>query len=376
MGIRSERLCMTLLSIYTVITVNGHNCPGKTIIQVVQHEQQLSQTFLSIDIIGLQQCSRACLLRTKCQVIAFDFPTANCELGENVAYITVSSSNTTGTILRSALVQFEPFLLESCVGHSCDVDSKCVELSSGQFTCVSTLAYIAPTTTTSTTATASTTTTTSTTTTATTTTTTTMTTTPSTTTTLPTTTTEAAEILCPLPPTVLNAETPTTAESSVGASHSYTCLTGHLLNGNPQVTCQQNGQWSSPEFTCIPCDTNDFVYDSSLQFCYKLQITTRYKHTDAISYCAGFGGRLAKVDTPEKLALLSPSIATRAFVDGSDSSIENTWIYSDGSSVNMNLFSAGMPTTDTGLNCLVIQSGYILEQECDVNRYVVCDKQL
>ncbi|XP_033748823.1 uncharacterized protein LOC117333579 [Pecten maximus] len=377
MGIFSGGVLVTFFLIYIEYIVADQHCIGKTINQALQYERHLSQAFLTLEVIGLQQCSQKCLMRTKCQIISFDFHTFTCELGEDISYSVLSSRNTTGTISRSTLLQYEVSLLTSCAGHSCNVDNVCIELSSGQSTCVSTLVYTATTTTAMSTTT---------TTTLPTTTTTppppTSTTLPPTTstTTLPTTTTQVAEVLCGNIPSVTNAVTPTSAERSVGTTLSYTCITGHILTGNPDITCQQNGQWSSLTLVCISCDTNVFTYNQDLNFCYKLELDIRYKNTEARSYCSGLGGRLAKVDTTQKLDLLVSYIPSnaRAFVDGSDSAVENTWVYSDGTSVNMDLFPTGTPTIDTGLNCMIIQgsTGLMNEQDCLLNRFVICDKTL
>ncbi|XP_060068681.1 uncharacterized protein LOC132548804 [Ylistrum balloti] len=373
-----DRLFSHLLFTYLTLTVNGQNCPGNIIAQAFHSGQKLSQIFLNINLTGLQQCSHACLLRTKCQVIAFNFLTANCELGENVAYVTPSFSNSTGTILRSTLLQFETFLLESCVGHSCDNDSVCVELSSGTFTCVSLLTYVAPTTTALTTISPETT---STTVPPTTTTTTAL---PPTTlqttssSTMQSTTTEATDIFCGDLLSVPNADTPTSTERSVGTSLSYSCVTGYMLSGNPEVTCQQNGQWSIPALTCVLCETNDFVYNSGHQICYRLQLDTRYVQPNAVLYCSGIGGRLAKVDTTEKIKFLASVLPTftQVFVDGTDAEEESKWIYSDGSDVNMNLFQGGQPTFNTAVNCMILLSNFaeIGELNCYSARFVICEK--
>ena len=38
--------------------------------------------------------------------------------------------------------------------------------------------------------------------------------------------------------------------TGVGATATYTCITGYILEGNSQRTCQNSGQWSDQEPSC------------------------------------------------------------------------------------------------------------------------------
>ncbi|XP_069102010.1 uncharacterized protein [Argopecten irradians] len=379
------------------MVLSGSQCWGS--VRNIKPGRNISNAFLTLDATGLQQCYKACLLRLKCEIASLDSIMLTCQLGENISESALSPSYTTGTVSRSTLAQFEPFLLDSCVSHSCEVDYVCVELTSGQSTCVYNIATL--TTTEKTTPTTETTTpvTTEKTTPATaekTTPTMTENTTPATTekkspvttektspattektspvttektspattektspvttekttpetiettnsaTTETTFTATTAMILttCGMLQSTPNAITPTSSESSpVGTSLKYKCASGFVLTGSAEVTCQQNGQWSSPSFTCAACELNGFKYDQFSNFCYKIQLN-KYTHSDALSYCIGQGGHLAKVDTEEKIKTLANSlpIPSQSFVDGSDKARETKWVYTDGTSVNMDLF--------------------------------------
>ncbi len=37
----------------------------------------------------------------------------------------------------------------------------------------------------------------------------------------------------------------------VGATATYTCINGYILQGDSQRTCQNSGQWSGSEPSCI-----------------------------------------------------------------------------------------------------------------------------
>ncbi|XP_060068684.1 uncharacterized protein LOC132548808 [Ylistrum balloti] len=329
-------------------------CQGcQDIINKFEIIQSLSQeAFLVFEHIGIQQCSRECLLRTNCKAVAYNLEHLNCYLGDNNTYITTSSNQEEIASTRTILMEFEGQLLKSCVGHSCDESSVCVEMSTGTSECASwftlnnTSSELASTTVSATEMTAA-----------------------------LTTIQGQNPVECGDPPIVVDATTPISNDRSIGTVLSYSCQAGLIAKGDTETTCESDGQWSTLSMNCIICDTTFYVFAESLNFCYRIENSQRNTYADAILHCNTMNGKLAKLDTIDKINTVLVNLNVQVYVDGTDEAEDGTWVYSDSTAVNMDLFKLGAPSLgDT--NCLTLRSdlGQTLDISCTLKKYSICEQ--
>ena len=48
--------------------------------------------------------------------------------------------------------------------------------------------------------------------------------------------------------------------NTIGSIMKYKCITGYEPNTTPEVQCMGNGEWSLPEFHCVVCKSNYFLF--------------------------------------------------------------------------------------------------------------------
>ncbi|XP_069134242.1 complement receptor type 2-like [Argopecten irradians] len=166
-----------------------------------------------------------------------------------------------------------------------------------------------------------------------------------------------------------------------GATVTFSCQEGFVSVGDPVTICLSDGQWSIPGLSCVNCGA-DFEYEETVSVCYKLVKDNHLSQTEAMAYCASLGGKLAQLDTSQKITKLSIVLAAEGvpdcFVAGGDTEDEGVWVYPDGSSVNMDLFMPGAPYTNTEENCLMLDTNEhgVFDSDCRFEEIFLCEKLL
>ncbi|XP_017289120.1 ladderlectin isoform X2 [Kryptolebias marmoratus] len=91
-------------------------------------------------------------------------------------------------------------------------------------------------------------------------------------------------------------------------------------------------------------------------------VSASYTWAQAENYCVSQGGNLASVHSAGEYSWLQSYILSRTrgypmtWIGGSDSEQEQYWFWSDGSRLSYRNFCAGMPRSNTGLNCIVMNA--------------------
>ncbi|XP_021365717.1 sushi, von Willebrand factor type A, EGF and pentraxin domain-containing protein 1-like [Mizuhopecten yessoensis] len=77
-------------------------------------------------------------------------------------------------------------------------------------------------------------------------------------------TTPVFTCVCPTPPSVTNASTSST-QKTVGTVITFTCDTGYIAGGTSSITCQVSGSWTAVSYTCTDCGAPPTVNETTVQ---------------------------------------------------------------------------------------------------------------
>ncbi|XP_060075709.1 uncharacterized protein LOC132555378 [Ylistrum balloti] len=262
---------------------------------------------------GLQQCERDCFSNANCVIMVFHIKSLEC-----YTELTIDSVEATGSLdfvvkLRHQIAS-ELDASYLCNNHQCESGHTCIGLSSGVHVCMA--------------------------------------------------------MPCGQPLSIANADV-NVISYSISSTASYYCHIGYNAVGTMEVTCQPSLKWTDTSFICIK---NGFSYDQGTQMIYQI-FTSEKTYSDAKSHCANLGSELVKINTTERVNVLSSYLNLGQFyTDASDLVQEGTWIFSDGSNVDMTLFSPAEPDGGTNENCAIF--GYTAKLHdviCSTTRLFICE---
>ncbi|XP_021361020.1 C-type lectin domain family 17, member A-like [Mizuhopecten yessoensis] len=176
--------------------------------------------------------------------------------------------------------------------------------------------------------------------------------------------------LCGQPVSITNAAVNANSYS-ISAIATYSCNNGYYSIGSSDITCNSSLEWTDASLVCCK---DGFTYDQGTQMMY--QVFSQNKNYDeALLHCSGLGSGLLKVNNTERMNVLSIYLSTGQFyTDASDLVTEGSWIFSDGSDVDMTLFGPNEPDGGTTENCAIFGAGSKLyDVKCNTNRYFICE---
>ncbi|MEQ2271043.1 hypothetical protein XENORESO_020587 [Xenotaenia resolanae] len=114
--------------------------------------------------------------------------------------------------------------------------------------------------------------------------------------------------------------------------------------------------------------------------CY-LYISAAYTWAQAENYCVSQGGNLASVHSSTEYDWLKSFIYSRTYshpliwIGGSDAQQEGNWFWSDGSRFSYKSWCSGMPRTNNGFNCILMNYSDCkcwLDYSCSYQSPFVC----
>ncbi|XP_021362458.1 uncharacterized protein LOC110456205 [Mizuhopecten yessoensis] len=264
--------------------------------------------------VGLQQCERECFSDKNCQLMVYNVNNLACYKVTNIGVNSITEGSDFVVKLRSDIASnLDTSYL--CRNHQCKNGLSCVALSSGVLVCMAGL--------------------------------------------------------CGQPASITNAAVNANTYS-ISAIATYSCNNGYYSIGSSGITCNSSLEWSEANLVCCK---DGFTYDQGTKMMY--QVFSQNKiYDEALLHCSGLGSGLVKVDNTERMNVLSTYLSTGEFyIDATDLVTEGTWIFSDGSHVDMTLFGPGEPKGGRASNCAMFRSGpkNLDDVWCNTTGYFICE---
>ncbi|XP_069101105.1 uncharacterized protein [Argopecten irradians] len=263
---------------------------------------------------GLQQCERECFSNANCKVMVYHLKNLECFQMVNVSNTPSTERDFVVKLRTDIAADLDSSFL--CYNHQCENGFYCVRLKSGLPVCI--------------------------------------------------------VGQCGEPVSSVSNAVVTAQSYFIASTATYSCVFGYYPYGETQVTCKSSFQWSDPSLVCVK---DEFSYHPGTQMMYRVFPSTNMIYSNALSHCESLGAGLVKVNTTARKTALSGYLASgQYYTDASDLDIEGTWVFSDGSSVDMALFKSGEPDGGTGENCAIFGVGsQLYDVNCESARLFICE---
>ncbi|XP_069118721.1 pulmonary surfactant-associated protein D-like, partial [Argopecten irradians] len=165
-------------------------------------------------------------------------------------------------------------------------------------------------------------------------------------------------------------------QNSKAATFNILTSTCNCYDSLPTATPVTGNRLWKRKFTQI----EGYIYNSQLDWFIKVVTDQWIKHTDAETFCIADGGRLAVLDTDEKIAYITglPNVHFSEYyhLGADDIAVEDTFVWTTGVVMNRNRppWADSQPNNDLGnQNCLALFNHIFDDVFCSDTMNFICE---